>query len=97
MCKISEAAKRRWSDPEERKKQSIRTSGRVGQAASRSRTWSLESPRKTKRLTSSLRQFCEINGLSYTALKNKFCKGDTNPISRGPSKGWSVLSCTDKD
>lgn len=92
----SEAASLRWSDPKQRAAQSKRASQRVGQAASRSKTWSLETPAETLKLITGCRAFCEANGLSYSALKRKAATNDDQPVTRGKSKGWSVLSVTDK-
>ncbi len=92
----SEAAVNRWSDPTQREEQSKRASQRTGQAASRSKTWSLEMPTKALKLVTGCRAFCEANGLSYSALKRKAATNDDQPVTRGKSKGWSVLSVTDR-
>lgn len=92
----SEAAEKRWSNPEQRAAQSAKAKARIGQAAPRSKTWSLETPSKTLKLITGCRAFCEANGLSYTALKRKAATNDNQPVVRGPSKGWSVLSVSDK-
>jgi hypothetical protein len=60
-----------------------------------SKTWSLQSPSGKLHLTSACNDFCIEHELSYYALRNKATTRDTTPVSRGASKGWSVLSCTD--
>lgn len=93
------AAENRWSGPEgveERRRLAELASSRTGVAAARSKTWSLLSPNGKLHLTSSCRAFCEEHGLSYHGLRNKAVVGDTTPVQRGPSKGWSVLACTEK-
>ena len=90
----SEAAINRWSNSDQRAAQSEKAKARTGQAASRSKTWSLEMPSKTLKLVTGCRAFCEANDLSYTALKRKAATNDDQPVSRGKSKGWSVLAVT---
>ena len=90
----SEAAVKRWANASQRLAQSEKAKARTGRDASRSKTWSLETPLKTLKLVSGCREFCEQNGLSYSSLKAKARAQDTRPVSRGPSKGWSVLAVT---
>jgi hypothetical protein len=55
--------------------------------------WTLLSPDNNVIVTKSLRQFCDDRGLAYIAFKNRRASGGSTPISKGPSKGWSLLSC----
>jgi hypothetical protein len=69
---------------------------RRGVKNGRSKTWSLQAPNGKLHLTSACGDFCKQLGISYYGLRNKAVTNDTTPVARGPSKGWSVLSCTEK-
>lgn len=89
----------RWSSPasaSDRKKLSDLAKLRRGAAHGRSKTWSLLSPNGKLYLTSSCNDFCKERDLSYYGLRNKAVTRDTTPVSRGLSKGWSVLACSEK-
>jgi hypothetical protein len=93
------AARKRWSSEEslkDRKKLSESGKKRRGVLNGRSKTWSLQAPNGKLHLTSACGDFCKKVGISYHALRNKAVTNDTTPVSRGQSKGWSVLCYTEK-
>ena len=92
---LSVSAKARWARgvPESHREAARQ---RRGAASGRSKTWSLQDPKGKLHLTSACNDFCIEHGLSYYGLRNKAVANDTTPIVKGPSKGWSVLSCTEK-
>lgn len=96
ILKMSQSAKARWACPIQRQAQSKKAKLRTGLLSARSKTWSLELPNKTSKLTSDCKNYCKIMNISYSALRNKAQSNDTSPIKKGPSKGWSVLSCTER-
>lgn len=73
---------------ESRKKQgdSIR-----GENNHNARCWVLLTPNNEIIRVMNMTEFCEQNGLNYFSLRNRAYHKDQRPISRGPSKGWSVL------
>jgi len=73
---------------ESRKKQSESTRGEKHHAA---RLWVLLTPEGELMRVLNMTEFCEQNDLNYFSLRNGAYHKDQRPISRGPSKGWSVL------
>jgi hypothetical protein len=73
---------------ESKLKQSASISGANHWAA---KTWTLLSPEGEVIKTSAMNDFCIERGLNYYSLRNRANFGDQRPISRGPSKDWSVL------
>ena len=73
---------------ESRKKQgdSIR-----GENNHNARCWVLLTPDNQIIRVLNMTEFCEQNNLNYFSLRNRAYFKDRRPISRGPSKGWSVL------
>lgn len=101
--KLTKESKQRMSDSANAKwargiPDALREAGRRrrGLTHGRSKTWSLLSPSGKNHLTSACGDFCIEHGISYFALRNKATTKDTSPVSRGPTKGWSVLACSDK-
>ena len=54
--------------------------------------WLLINPQNKLVRTSELIHFCTTHELSYSAFRCKAQKGDSRPISRGASKGWTVFA-----
>lgn len=57
---------------------------------SKSCEWILISPQNEIKRAKSLKYFCATLKLSYSAFRKKSINGDSRPIERGPSKGWSL-------
>lgn len=90
------SAKSRWMSEEgvlERKKLSDAGYLRTGEKNGRSKIWTVLAPNGEVFTTLGMSKFCEDHNLSYYGLRNKAVTSDTTPVSRGISKGWSVLSC----
>jgi transposase len=66
---------------------------RVGDLSPRSKTWTLLSPAGEVFVTKAMTDFCAAHHLSYSALRNRSRENNTLALTKGPSKGWSVLSC----
>ena len=73
---------------ESRKKQGDAIRGENHHA---SRCWVLLTPEGEILRVLDMGEFCEQNSLNYFSLRNRAYFKDVRPISRGPSKGWSVL------
>ena len=73
---------------ESRKKQSEAVSGENNH---RARCWVLLTPENEILRIMNMIECCEQNGLNYFSLRNRAYHKDQRPVSRGPSKGWSVL------
>lgn len=86
--KMSIAKKGIKRSEESRKKQSESTRGEKHHAA---RCWVLLTPQNEIIRVMNMTEFCEQNGLNYFSLRNRAYHKDQRPVSRGPSKGWSVL------
>lgn len=54
--------------------------------------WILINPDGLLTRTKSMREFCQLNDLNYSSLRYKAQTGDSRPITRGPSKGWTVFA-----
>lgn len=93
--KMAQSARDRWASSEEREKQSERASMRRGLNTSQAKTWSLLNPDGKKILTSSCKEYCKKQGISYSALKRKAYIKDTTEVTRGISKGWRVILVTE--
>lgn len=93
--KMAKSSAARWARgiPEELREQGRQ---RRGPKNGKSKTWSIQAPNGKLHLTSACGDFCKEQGISYYGLRNKAVTNDTTPVARGPSKGWSVLSCTEK-
>jgi len=87
-AKQSAAKKGVKRSEESRKKQSESTRGEKHHAA---RCWVLLTPENEILRVMNMTEFCEQNGLNYFSLRNRAYHKDQRPVSRGPSKGWSVL------
>lgn len=72
---------------------SVRQSARCGDLHPRAKTWILLSPENKIIRTNAMSEFCAGLGLNYFSLRNRAQFNDQRPITRGPSKGWSVLGC----
>lgn len=66
---------------------------RRGPKNGRSKVWTIVSPHGERHVTRACSDFCKERGISYYGLRNKAVTNDLTPVARGPSKGWSVLSC----
>ncbi|MEM2159633.1 MAG: NUMOD3 domain-containing DNA-binding protein [Candidatus Nitrosotenuis sp.] len=53
--------------------------------------WTLESPAGKFFITKDIAGFCELHELNYSILRHKAQQKDSSPVTRGKSKGWSVL------
>ena len=104
--KISLANSGRIFSEEHRKNIGLSSKGRIqpeshrqacrdrrGAKSGRSKLWSFMSPEGKNYITCEADAFCIANGLSYYSLRAKANSKKTNAVSRGPSKGWSVLFC----
>jgi len=87
-AKQSAAKKGIKRSEESRKKQSESTRGEKHHAA---RCWVLLTPQNEIIRVMNMTEFCEQNGLNYFSLRNRAYHKDQRPVSRGSSKGWSVL------
>jgi len=54
--------------------------------------WILINPAGVLTRTNAMRAFCQLNGLNYSSLRYKAQTGDSRPITRGLSKGWTVFA-----
>lgn len=88
LAKMSAAKRGKKRSSESRKKQSESTRGEKHYAA---RCWVLLTPQNKILRIMNMNEFCEQNGLNYFSLRNRAYHKDIRPVSRGPSKGWSVL------
>lgn len=54
--------------------------------------WILINPSNEIVRTKELANFCKELDLNYSSMRCKAQKGDSRPISRGKSKGWTVFA-----
>jgi len=54
-------------------------------------TWVLQSPNGEIHTTKAISNFCKKHSLTYSVLRYKAQKKNTNPVLSGPSKDWIVL------
>lgn len=87
-AKLADAKRGVKRSEESRKKQSDSIRGEKHHAA---RCWVLLTPENEILRIMNMTEFCEQNGLNYFSLRNRAYHKDQRPVSRGPSKGWSVL------
>jgi hypothetical protein len=90
--KISQAKIGKTRSMSTRIKLSIRL---MGGRHHRALLWTLESPTGKFFITKDITGFCELYNLGYSILRHKAQQKDSSPVSRGKSKGWSVLKRED--
>jgi hypothetical protein len=66
---------------------------RRGEKNARSKTWVISSPTGEIFTTKAMGDFCNQHGLAYSAFRNRARENSRSPLVKGPSKGWSLLSC----
>lgn len=76
-----------------RKDLSERMSARTGEKHARSKTWTLQSPAGEVFTTKDMTTFCAEHNLNYSSLRNRAREKSREPLGKGASKGWAVLSC----
>jgi hypothetical protein len=96
--KIFSEQRKGWAhmDPEVRERHRIelsaKQSSRVGDKHPTALTWKVMSPDGEITVTKNFVGFCDEHGLAYSAFRNKRTSGNRDPITKGLSKGWSLLS-----
>ena len=65
---------------------------KVGSEHPYAKTWTLLSPSNEQIQVVALKEFCRINNINYSSLRNTLNR--KTPISRADGKGWMILSVT---
>lgn len=86
--KISQSMKERISSGEV----SVKHLHKVGAEHPYAKTWTLLSPTNEQIEVIALKEFCRINNINYSSLRNTLNR--KTPISRADGKGWMILSVT---
>lgn len=58
------------------------------------KTWTLQSPAGEVFTTRDMTTFCTEHNLNYSSLRNRARDQSREPLGKGSSKGWAVMSCT---
>lgn len=86
--KISQSLKERISSG----KVSVQHLHKVGVDHPYAKTWTLLSPSSEQIEVVALKEFCRVNNINYSSLRNTLNR--KTPISRAEGKGWMILSVT---
>jgi hypothetical protein len=76
-----------------RKELSERMSARTGEKHARSKLWTLQSPSGEVFKTKDMTTFCAEHNVNYSSLRNRAREQSREPLGKGASKGWIVVSC----